>query len=108
MRHAPKSDQEKLEIEAAERTDRRKAGFDLMKVRDRGSGSVRDHSGSEVRIYWHVNDDELEEGEVRWNVPDGMFILETSSRYYEGHPKYTKGVTLVFDKEEFMKWLRWV
>jgi hypothetical protein len=42
MRSAPKSEQEKLEIEAAERTDRRKGAFKYMNIRDRGWGQIND------------------------------------------------------------------
>lgn len=91
MRRVTKTEQEKAEIEASERNDRRKGGFELMKVRD--GGFFRLSNG--VGILWH-SDSPLEEGVARRYVPDGMFILDIS------------GKEAIFDKEEFMRYLRWV
>lgn len=108
MRRVTKTEQEKAEIEASERTDRRRGGFELMGVRDRGWGRIKDYAGSrEVVMEWH-SDAPLEDGVLRTYVPDGKFLIRIPSRYYKGHPKYEKGQVLAFDKEEFMRWLRWV
>lgn len=91
MRKVTKTEQEKQEIEAAERTNRRKGGFDLMKVRDRGYFRMSNGVG----IMWH-SDTELSDYEARRYVPDGMFVLNI------------EGKEAIFDKEEFMRYLRWV
>lgn len=91
MRKVSKTDQEKREIEESERTDRRKGGFELMKVRDRGYFTMSNGVG----ILWHT-DRELDEGEARRYIKDGSFVLNI------------EGKEAVFDKEEFMRYLRWV
>jgi hypothetical protein len=98
MRRATKTEQEKLEIDAAERTDRRKIGFDLMKVRDSG-GYVLSNG---VKMNWSVpvpEIDGLADDEIfvfPRNIPDGYFSLTFG------------GKELFFEKEEFMRYLRWV
>jgi len=91
MRRTTKTEQERAEIEASERTDRRKGGFDLMKVRDRGWWRMSNGLG----MVWHTNS-EPAEYEARRSVPDGMFLLQIGRE------------EVVCDKEEFMRWLRWV
>jgi len=91
MRNIAKTEQEKAEIEAAERADRRSGGFELMKVRDRGYFRMSNGVG----IMWH-SDEPLKDGEARRYVPDGMFVLNIN------------GKEALFDKEEFMRYLRWV
>jgi hypothetical protein len=95
MRSAPKSEQEKLEIEAAERTDRRKGAFKYMNIRDRGWGQINDlHNKRSAVMHWHVSVP-LEEGVPRRQVPDGVFTLDVA------------GQVIAFDVEEFRKLLRW-
>jgi len=91
MRYANKTEQEKAEIAAAERADKRKHGFSLMAVRDRGWFKLSNGVG----IIWH-SEAPLEDYEARRYVPDGMFILKIGNE------------EAVFDKEEFMRYLRWV
>jgi hypothetical protein len=90
MRKAPKSEQEIAEIEAAERQDRRKGGFGLMAIRDRGWGRM---SNGTVMV-WHV--DREDDGTLRHDVPDDHFML-----IIDGKEK-------MFEAEEFRRWLRWV
>lgn len=92
MRKAPKSEQEKLEVEAAGRTDSRKSGFKMMDLRD--SGAVRLSNG--VYMHWHVPPKDRSPGLAYLNVPDASFVLEFGKK------------KLVFDGEEFRRWLRWV
>lgn len=94
MRKAPKSEQEKLEIEAAERTDRRKGGFELGKVRDRGWGTLHDITGREVVMLWHPV--ERLPGLAYDKVPDNHFGLVID------------GKKVIFEAEEFRRLLRWV
>jgi len=89
MRKAPKSEQEKAEIEAAERKDRRKGGFGLMAIRDRGWGRMNNGT----IMVWHVDN---EEAEAKHDVPDDHFLL-----IIDGKEK-------LFEAEEFRRWLRWV
>ena len=91
MRSVTKTDQEKAEIEASERSDGRNGGLALGKVRDRGYYRMSNGVG----IVWH-SDRELQEGEARRIIPDGKFVLNI------------EGKEALFDKEEFMRWLRWV
>ncbi len=95
MRQVTKTEQEKAEIEAAERKDFRKGGFDIMHDRDRSWGRIRNYEGGEVVMEWHV-DSPLEEGVPRNNLPDGMFRL------------IANGQSIIMEKEEFMRLLRWV
>lgn len=90
MRQVNKTSQQKLEIEAAERTERRKGGFEYMGVRDRGWGKLRNG----VIIHWHT-DAPLEEGVSRKRIPDNHFLLTD------------QGKSTLFDAEEFRQWLRW-
>lgn len=75
--------------EAAEkRKQSRKGGFELMKERDSGVGLLKDYGGkaSEVWMLWGADD---------------KFKLDI--RLYGN-----KSLELVFDGEEFRRWLRWV
>lgn len=90
MRKILKTDQERAEIDASERNDRRKTGFDLMKVRDRGWWRMTNGAG----IIWHTDTNAVEY-EARRAIPDGMFLLQIGKE------------EVMFDKEEFMRWLRW-
>ncbi len=90
MRKAPKSEQEKAEIEAAERQDRRKDGFGLMAIRDRGWGRM----SNGVVMVWPVNDP-VDKTIVN-GVPDNHFLLDI------------KGNKYLFEAEEFRRFLRWV
>jgi hypothetical protein len=91
MRSSPKSEKEKQEIEASERRERRKGGYDLMHVRDRGWGKL----DNGVVMSWHVEPEKRYEGITYSGIPDGYFVLHTGK---DSH---------VFDKEDFMRWLRW-
>lgn len=95
MRKAPKSEIEKAEIEASERVDRRKIGFDLMKVRDSG-GYIMSNG---ARMNWSVPRPIFPDEGI-WvyprYIPDGYFTLSFGDK------------ELLFEKEEFMRYLRWV
>ena len=90
MRKVTQSEQERKEIEAAERAEKRSHGFELMAVRDRGWFKLSNGVG----IMWH-SDEPLADWEARRYVPDGMFLLNFD------------GKEAIFDKEEFMRYLRW-
>lgn len=78
----------------------RLSGYALMEVRDRGEVIISDHAGKRnVAMYWPVNR-ELSPGETRFDMPNGKFMLEFKNK---------NGSTerVVFDAEEFRKWLRW-
>ena len=77
---------------ADDRKQTRKSGFAMAEVRDKGwqrldNGTV---------IAWPV-DVELNPGEARQFIPEGHFTIHTP-----------KGESLLFNADEFRKWLRWV
>jgi len=89
MRKAPKSQQEKKEILEADRRTKRTKGFALMSVRDQGYARLRDYNqGESVTMDWNIP------GENKF-----LLHLESNSKHDE--------INLVFDAEEFRKWLRW-
>ena len=83
---------------ADERKHKRGRAFRTMKLRDRGWAKVRDYNqNTEVIMHWHVPEDEdLEEGSVRKQVPPDRFLLIIG------------GKTYAFDTEEFRRAFRWV
>ena len=91
MRVAPKSEQEKSEIQAAERQGKRKGAFKIMQDRDRGWAEL----SNGAHILWH-RERPKDEGVVWTPVPDGCFALDIN------------GKRTLFDAEEFRKHLRWV
>lgn len=90
MRKSTLDPQEVLERDEFERTQYRKAGLDLMPVRDKGAAKL----SNGVIIAWHT-DRPLDDGEARGYVPDGHFTLTMNNR------------TLLFNVEEFNKYTRW-
>ncbi len=97
MRTAKLSEEDILRAEKAkdDRKRSRRRGYAKMEERDAGTARIRNYNGSEVRMLWHIPEDRREEGLCYSGVSDGMFILEFA------------GKKLVFDAEEFRKWLRW-
>jgi hypothetical protein len=86
---------EEIEFAEFDRRQVRGKGLDLMSVRDRGWGHIRDHRGRALTMSWHVNAPP-QEGIARNNIPPGMFMLEGD------------GIRVMFDADEFRKFLRWV
>lgn len=81
---------EELELAENNRRQTRKSGFSLMSVRDRGW--IKLNNG--VVLEWPV-DRELLDGEVRSFIPKGYFGMVTGDK------------KIIFDAEEFKKYLRW-
>lgn len=77
---------------ADDRTQTRKSGFAMAVNRDKGWQLLTNGA----TILWPLNK-ELRDGEARQYIPEGYFALRTP-----------KGEFLLFDADEFRKWLRWV
>lgn len=78
------------ELAANDRKEKRKTGFDMMPIRDRGYKRL----SNGVTILWPT-DRELEDGETITRVPDGKFVLIVDGEY------------IPFDTDEFRQQLRW-
>ena len=88
----------------AGRVQSRKNGFSIMSQRDMGFGRLKDQTGREVTMLWHVPEHSmisLPPGAYRSQIPNGKFVLEFRGK---------DGVTdrMVFEAEDFHKLLRWV
>ena len=81
---------EEIEKAEADRKTSRRNGLSLASIRDRGW--IRLNNGA--LLEWNV-DRELEEGEARRIVPKGHFVLTDNNK------------SMLFNTEEFRKWLRW-
>lgn len=85
MRNTRLKPQEIAERDEMNRTERRKSGFDLMPIRDRGWAVL----SNGVRVRWHT--DKFDDYGIRSTVPDGTFEIDGK----------------LYNAEELMKFLRW-
>jgi hypothetical protein len=98
MRHGNQSADEILAAEKAkdDRQKSRKRGYGLMTTRDQGQVVLTNG----VKMYWPVPRQEPPPGyKGVWvyprAIPENQFILDVD------------GKEIIFDAEEFRKWLRW-
>lgn len=98
MRHAKVDAEEILKAEKAkdDRQRSRKNGYSMMSQRDAAYARLRNFNGGDVIMQWHVPKEQREDGLGYSGVPDGMFSLKIGKEL------------VVFDAEEFRKYLRWV
>lgn len=95
------SEQEVAELDETKQKESRKGGFKLMSVRDMGYHKL----SNGITIFWHHPKRESQPGKL----PDGTEIITIAS------PKVPVGKfglkidskVVVFDTEEFRKFLRW-
>lgn len=80
-----------IEKAADDRKNSRATGFAKMHERDKSWHRL----SNGVIIAWPVNR-KIEEGEVRKHVPEGHFLLVIN------------GKEILFDADEFSRWIRWV
>lgn len=78
------------EVAAADRKEKRKTGFSMMSIRDKGYQRL----SNGVIMLWPT-DRELEDGETITRVPDGKFVLIVNGEY------------IPFDTDDFRQSLRW-
>lgn len=94
MRKSTLSAQEIAELDEMKRKQTRQSGLSLMPIRDRGQAPLKNYAGGKVTAYWNTHR-ELQDGEARREVPDGMFLIDAN------------GTTLAFNAEELKGLLRW-
>lgn len=86
MRNTQLRPEEIAEMDATKQKETRAMGLDLMPVRDRGWGKLRNGT----LVEWHT-DRPLQELEARRYVPDGMVVIDNK----------------LYDTEELRRFLRW-
>lgn len=85
------ADIEEAELAADKRKVARGTGFSMMEIRDRGWSRFKNG----VVMEWHVDPSKYREGVAYTHIPAGHFVLSI------------KDQRILFDVDDFQKFLRW-